>query len=489
MNHLFVSSQQTSSAQQADAKLAPGVYLGASAGSNQTTSTSASATSTTTSNNNTDTNDYHNGTYLPDPVQAYLQQSVGATDPSSSPPRSQTAAAGLGAFQSASQQGQQQANQMHLSHVNSMSSEAHKKPRKARTAFSDLQLKALERQFDRQKYLTVQDRTDLAQRLGLSDTQVKTWYQNRRTKWKRQQILPYCGTNPADYLTKLANSLPFSAAAVAVAAQRHHQHQHQHQHQQHQQQHQHNQNSQLGQMQQAASVHSANQHLHSQHQQPVGSDSLSGSSSSLGNSSSSPSASSLQPAPSQAGGAELSMTPTVHYHAAANQQHFSNLAQTSSAMAAYMSSSVDSYSTGHHQFATSGQASAYPVSGSAGQQQFASSHPSASQLQQHAQASQTHHQHFLQGAIHNHMMNQHHQHANQAFNQQHQSGSTSMQSELLTSHQHAFAASTAGHYQNYAAAAAAASFGNAIGGSPYLSSPNKSSSTSLERSGTHSPLF
>ncbi|KAI6191814.1 Homeobox domain-containing protein [Aphelenchoides bicaudatus] len=31
-----------------------------------------------------------------------------------------------------------------------------------------------------------QDRMDLAHRMGLTDTQVKTWYQNRRTKWKRQ---------------------------------------------------------------------------------------------------------------------------------------------------------------------------------------------------------------------------------------------------------------------------------------------------------------
>ncbi len=55
-----------------------------------------------------------------------------------------------------------------------------KKPRKARTIFTDKQLQALEDSFDRQKYLSVQDRMELANRLQLSDTQVKTWYQNRR---------------------------------------------------------------------------------------------------------------------------------------------------------------------------------------------------------------------------------------------------------------------------------------------------------------------
>ncbi|TPP64529.1 Homeobox protein ceh-31 [Fasciola gigantica] len=61
-----------------------------------------------------------------------------------------------------------------------------KKLRKARTAFTDQQLNELEHSFDNQKYLAVQDRMELAARLGLSDMQVKTWYQNRRTKWKRQ---------------------------------------------------------------------------------------------------------------------------------------------------------------------------------------------------------------------------------------------------------------------------------------------------------------
>uniref|UniRef100_A0A8C5IET3 BarH like homeobox 1 n=1 Tax=Junco hyemalis TaxID=40217 RepID=A0A8C5IET3_JUNHY len=61
-----------------------------------------------------------------------------------------------------------------------------KKPRKARTAFTDHQLAQLERSFERQKYLSVQDRMELAASLNLTDTQVKTWYQNRspRPLWR-----------------------------------------------------------------------------------------------------------------------------------------------------------------------------------------------------------------------------------------------------------------------------------------------------------------
>lgn len=57
--------------------------------------------------------------------------------------------------------------------------------KKKRTAFTSKQLQELERKFNEQKYLTKADRTALAESLGLTEKHVKTWYQNRRTKWKR----------------------------------------------------------------------------------------------------------------------------------------------------------------------------------------------------------------------------------------------------------------------------------------------------------------
>ena len=55
-----------------------------------------------------------------------------------------------------------------------------KKPRRRRTAFTHAQLAFLERRFRAQKYLSVADRGNVAELLNLTETQVKTWYQNRR---------------------------------------------------------------------------------------------------------------------------------------------------------------------------------------------------------------------------------------------------------------------------------------------------------------------
>ncbi|KAK7881977.1 hypothetical protein WMY93_028151 [Mugilogobius chulae] len=64
----------------------------------------------------------------------------------------------------------------------------HKKPRRSRTIFTELQLMGLEKKFQKQKYLSTPDRLDLAQSLGLTQLQVKTWYQNRRMKWKKMVL-------------------------------------------------------------------------------------------------------------------------------------------------------------------------------------------------------------------------------------------------------------------------------------------------------------
>nr|XP_029544283.1 homeobox protein BarH-like 1 [Oncorhynchus nerka] len=60
-----------------------------------------------------------------------------------------------------------------------------KKGRRSRTVFTELQLMGLEKRFEKQKYLSTPDRIDLAESLDLSQLQVKTWYQNRRMKWKK----------------------------------------------------------------------------------------------------------------------------------------------------------------------------------------------------------------------------------------------------------------------------------------------------------------
>ncbi|XP_061105700.1 T-cell leukemia homeobox protein 3b [Conger conger] len=60
------------------------------------------------------------------------------------------------------------------------------KRKKPRTSFSRLQICELEKRFHRQKYLASAERAALAKSLKMTDAQVKTWFQNRRTKWRRQ---------------------------------------------------------------------------------------------------------------------------------------------------------------------------------------------------------------------------------------------------------------------------------------------------------------
>lgn len=57
--------------------------------------------------------------------------------------------------------------------------------RRKRTAFTSSQLLELEKEFIAKKYLSLNERSDIARLLNLSEMQIKIWFQNRRAKWKR----------------------------------------------------------------------------------------------------------------------------------------------------------------------------------------------------------------------------------------------------------------------------------------------------------------
>ncbi|KAM7396137.1 hypothetical protein PAMP_019205 [Pampus punctatissimus] len=129
------------------------------------------------------------------------------------------------------------------------------KPRRGmlrRAVFSDLQRKALERTFQKQKYISKPDRKKLATKLGLKDSQVKIWFQNRRMKWRnskerellstggcRQQTLP-TKTNPHPDLTDVGSTYCHRLDRTAPTSQeqldsqeshtQHHHHHHHHHH-------------------------------------------------------------------------------------------------------------------------------------------------------------------------------------------------------------------------------------------------------------------
>ena len=104
--------------------------------------------------------------------------------------------------------------------TSSQHSAAGGKARRVRTAFTYEQLVALENKFRQTRYLSVCERLALALALRLTETQVKIWFQNRRTKWKK--LNPGLDVNSAPTPVSVVNpgltSTQQPAAAAAAAA-------------------------------------------------------------------------------------------------------------------------------------------------------------------------------------------------------------------------------------------------------------------------------
>ena len=62
----------------------------------------------------------------------------------------------------------------------------HKVYRRMRSTFTTDQTETLSTRFNRDPYITAKERKDLAVELGMSEQQVKIWFQNKRYKMKRQ---------------------------------------------------------------------------------------------------------------------------------------------------------------------------------------------------------------------------------------------------------------------------------------------------------------
>ncbi|KAF3847036.1 hypothetical protein F7725_004114 [Dissostichus mawsoni] len=75
-----------------------------------------------------------------------------------------------------------------------------KKVRKPRTIYSSLQLQNLNQRFQQTQYLALPERAELAAQMGLTQTQVKIWFQNKRSKYKKIMKNGPCGPEGGENL-------------------------------------------------------------------------------------------------------------------------------------------------------------------------------------------------------------------------------------------------------------------------------------------------
>ncbi|RCN46137.1 homeobox domain protein [Ancylostoma caninum] len=87
--------------------------------------------------------------------------------------------------------------------------------RKPRVLFTQRQVNELEERFKKQRYVTASEREELANTLGLSATQVKIWFQNRRYKCKRLAQDRTLQLSQLPFNPLFASAMPFGFSCLS----------------------------------------------------------------------------------------------------------------------------------------------------------------------------------------------------------------------------------------------------------------------------------